>query len=82
MTPRLVLTAHDRPRGLFGRRVEYRLTLEGDRPRLLSRSTVSVPKVSPINAYAGKFVRQGLVEAQKLGVPFEDRTWRDDGSMQ
>lgn len=77
MTGRLVLTARDIPNSLFGRRVEYVLAHEGASPHVVFRKRVLVPRVSPINAYAGKFVRLGLAEAQRLGVPFEDRTWTD-----
>ncbi|MGE0002776.1 MAG: hypothetical protein AB7F50_01440 [Fimbriimonadaceae bacterium] len=77
MNGKIVLTARDRPRRLWGRWVEYCLTWEGDSRRILLKKSISVPRMSPLNAYAGKFVRIGLARSQEMGVPFEDRTWLD-----
>lgn len=77
MNDKIVLTARDRPSVLWGRRVEYCLTLEGGSRRILMKKSLSVPRLSPLNAYAGKFVRIGLARSQEIGIPFEDRTWID-----
>lgn len=78
---RLVLLAWERS-GWAGRRVRYELVQqdEGGRAvRRVSARTVAVPATSPLGAYAGPDVRRGLAEAQRLGIPFEDRSHFDAG---
>lgn len=73
---RIVLRAFERSTWL-GRRVTYavdELRPDGSLARKLSRRTVAVPTTSPLGAYAGPDVRRGLASAQRLGLPFEDRS--------
>jgi hypothetical protein len=73
---RIVIQAVDAKTWL-GRRVTYLVAEtrpDGTVVRTLSRRTVRVPSTSPVGAYAGPDVRRGLEAAQRLGLPFDDRS--------